>query len=135
MKTSSLSDADAVLTAVGKLFDQKPPVLVEVRFPRMATSPDWYFCHEEEELEDILRRVGPGVEIHLASVWDLDLAGAKTKLAAIPAGLTPAAHQDEVDKRFDYVQPALEAFRRPDLDASNLTMQDGFLAEPCMAHE
>lgn len=40
----------------------------------------------------------------------LDLTVAKTKLAAIPSGLSPADHQVEVDKRFAYVQPALEAF-------------------------
>lgn len=40
----------------------------------------------------------------------LDLAVAKTKLAAIPAGLSPVNRQEEVDKRFGYVQPALEKF-------------------------
>ena len=40
----------------------------------------------------------------------LDLTVAKTKLAAIPAGLSAANQQAEVDKRFEYVQPALEAF-------------------------
>ena len=40
----------------------------------------------------------------------LDLAVAKIKLAAIPGGLSPAAQQEEVNKRFDYVQLALEAF-------------------------
>jgi hypothetical protein len=40
----------------------------------------------------------------------LDLVTAKTNLAAIPAGLSPADHQVEVDKRFKYIQPSLEAF-------------------------
>ena len=40
----------------------------------------------------------------------LDLPTAKAKLAAIGSELTPAAAQTEVDKRFDYVQPELEAF-------------------------
>ena len=40
----------------------------------------------------------------------LDLTMAKTKLAAIPGGLSAANQQAEVDKRFEYVQPALEAF-------------------------
>jgi len=40
----------------------------------------------------------------------LDLIVAKVNLAAIPGGLSPAAQQDEFDKRFNYVQPALEAF-------------------------
>jgi hypothetical protein len=40
----------------------------------------------------------------------LDPAIARVNLAAIPGGLSPAAQQDEVDKRFNYVQPALEGF-------------------------
>jgi hypothetical protein len=40
----------------------------------------------------------------------LDLTTAKTRLAAIPAGLSPADYQVEVDNRFKYIQPALEAF-------------------------
>jgi hypothetical protein len=57
--------------SVSALFEEKPPVLVEIRFPGMATSPDWYFCREEEELETIRSRLGPGAEVHLHSVWDL----------------------------------------------------------------
>jgi hypothetical protein len=57
--------------AIAALFDSAPPVLVEVRFPGMATSPDWYLCEEEEQLEQILERLGPGAELHLSSVWDL----------------------------------------------------------------
>ncbi len=40
----------------------------------------------------------------------LDPAVAKTKLAAIAAGLSPSAQQAEVDARFAYVQPELERF-------------------------
>ncbi len=58
--------------ALSGLFEQAP-VLVEVRFPRMGTAPDWYLCKEEEELEEILQRLGRGVELHLVSVWDLSL--------------------------------------------------------------
>jgi hypothetical protein len=65
--------------ALAKLFDS-PPVLVEVRFPKMGTSPDWYFCQEQEEFDEILRRVGPGVEVQLVSVWELDLSKAKGRL-------------------------------------------------------
>lgn len=57
--------------AVAKLFDDKSPVLVEVRFPGLGTSPDWYLCREEAELEPILARLGPGAEVRLHSVWDL----------------------------------------------------------------
>jgi hypothetical protein len=57
--------------AISALFANAPPVLVEVRFPNSGTSPDWYLCEEEEELERILERLGPGAELHLSSVWDL----------------------------------------------------------------
>jgi len=40
----------------------------------------------------------------------LDLAIAKTKLAAIPTGLSPADRQAEIDKRYSYIQPELEKF-------------------------
>jgi hypothetical protein len=40
----------------------------------------------------------------------LDLTVAHTNLAAIPTGLSPVVRQTAVDLRFDYVQPALEAF-------------------------
>lgn len=71
MSTSLGSDRDAVLAVVGKLFDEKPPVLVEVRFPKMGTSSDWYLCENTCGLDAILERLGPGVEVHLSSVWDL----------------------------------------------------------------
>ena len=71
MTTSLLSDTNTLLTAVGKLFDEKPPVLVEVRFPKMGTSSDWFLCENAIALDAILRRLGPGVEVHLSSVWDL----------------------------------------------------------------
>ncbi len=48
------------------------------------------------------------IDAFLAGV--LDPTVAHVNLAAIPGGLTPAAHQQAVDQRFDYVQPALEAF-------------------------
>jgi hypothetical protein len=71
MSTPFLSDPGAVRTAVGKLFDEKPPILVEVRFPKMGTSPDWFLCDEAAALDAILDRLGPGAEVHLHSVWDL----------------------------------------------------------------
>jgi hypothetical protein len=58
-------------TAIAALFADSPPVLVEVRFPNSGTSPDWYLCEDEEQLEEILERLGPGVELHLNSVWAL----------------------------------------------------------------
>ncbi len=71
MSTSFVSDAETILAAVGKMFDEKPPVLVEVRFPRMGTASDWFLCENAAALEAILDRLGPGVEVHLGSVWDL----------------------------------------------------------------
>lgn len=57
--------------AITNLFETAPPILVEVRFPLMATSPDWYLCEEEEQLDQILDRVASGAEVHVHSVWDL----------------------------------------------------------------
>jgi hypothetical protein len=57
--------------AICALFRNAPPVLVEVRFRNSGTPPDWYLCEEEEQLEQILERLGSGVELHLSSVWDL----------------------------------------------------------------
>jgi hypothetical protein len=74
MKTSSQSDA--ALAAAAKLLDEKPPVLAEVRFPKMGTSSDWYLCEDAAALDAVLDRLGPGAEVHLSSVWDLkNLAG------------------------------------------------------------
>ena len=61
MGTSLLADANTVLTVVGKLFEEKPPVLVEVRFPKMGTASDWFLCENAAALEAILGGLGgPG---------------------------------------------------------------------------
>ena len=72
MSTSFQPDTDSSRAAVAALFAEKPPVLVEVRFPNMGTAPDWYLCDDEDDLYPILDRLGAGVEIHLHSVWDLN---------------------------------------------------------------
>jgi len=54
-----------------KLFEQSPPVLVEVRFPRCGTSPDWYLYEDEEDFLQLLGSLAEGAEIFLNSVWDL----------------------------------------------------------------
>ena len=54
------------------LFEHARPVLVEVRFPGAATSPDWYLLEDEDELDALLERLGPSVELYLNSVWDLE---------------------------------------------------------------
>ena len=74
---SSLSDNDAFRAAVEKLFGEKPPILVEVRFPKMGATSDWYLCQDVAALDHVLGRLGAGAEVHLNSVWDLpNLAGA-----------------------------------------------------------
>ena len=60
MSTSLQSEANTILTVVGKLFEEKPPVLVEVRFPKMGTSSDWFLCENAPALDVILDRLGPG---------------------------------------------------------------------------
>jgi hypothetical protein len=71
MKTDSLPMTETLRSAIARLVDDKSPILVEVRFPRMGTSPDWHLCESVSEIEAIWERVAPGVEIHLRSVWDL----------------------------------------------------------------
>jgi hypothetical protein len=71
MSTSFLSNKKPSLTAIEKLFDEKPPVLVEVRFPKMGTASDWFLCEDAAALDAILDRLGLGAEVHLSSVWDL----------------------------------------------------------------
>jgi hypothetical protein len=62
---------------VSALFRDRAPVLVEVRFPRMGTSSDWYLFETEEDLERLWRRLGAGVELHLASAWDVEMRRGK----------------------------------------------------------
>ena len=59
------------MNPVATLFADDSPVLVEVRFPKMGTASDWFLCQDEDGLPPILERLGPGVEIHLHSVWEL----------------------------------------------------------------
>ena len=70
MIISFLPATDAARAAVA-LFAEKPPVLVEVRFPNMGTSSDWFLCEDAAELDAVLDRLGPGAEVHFSSVWDL----------------------------------------------------------------
>jgi hypothetical protein len=67
----TITTPSTVTQQVAALFEEKSPILVEVRFPGMGTSPDWYFCREEEEFESLQHRLGAGVIIHLHSVWDV----------------------------------------------------------------
>lgn len=60
-------DRDSVVA----LFDEKPPILIEVQFPRMGTSPDSYLYQAASEVDSLWDRVSPAVEIHFHSVWDL----------------------------------------------------------------
>ena len=88
MSTSFPPDANTVLTVVGKLFEEKSPVLVEVRFPKMGTSSDWFLCENAAALDAILARLGPGAEVHLSSVWDL-----KNPVGAVV--FLPVAHREQ----------------------------------------
>ncbi len=71
MSHALLPAATEARAAVSALFENAPPVLVEVRFPGCAASPDWYLCDSEEQFEAVLARLGPGAELRLSSVWDL----------------------------------------------------------------
>jgi len=71
MSAAVLPDLGAMRERVACLFDEKSPVLVEVRFPHMGTSSDWHLCDEIDELHPILERLGPGAEVRLHSVSDV----------------------------------------------------------------
>jgi len=71
VSTSFLPDTDAARSAVAKLFAEKPPVLVEFRFPHMGTSSVWFLCDDCNGLDPIPERLGPGAEVRLSSVWDV----------------------------------------------------------------
>jgi hypothetical protein len=71
MSISFLPISAEARVAVASLFEEAPAVLVELRFPGCGTSPDWYLCDDEEQLDKILERVGLGAEIYLSNVQDL----------------------------------------------------------------
>jgi hypothetical protein len=70
----------SVREQLAALFRERAPVLVEVRFPRMGTASDWHMFETEEEFEQLRRRLAPGVELHLASVWDLEMRRGKVTI-------------------------------------------------------
>ena len=72
MKHHKLLKADSpeAKDAVAELLEGDT-VLVEVVFPQMGTSPDWYLCDDEDDFVKILEGLAPGVEVYANSVWDL----------------------------------------------------------------
>ena len=70
--TPALSDAQRATVVA---WFENAPILVEVRFPRMGTSPDWYLCDSATDFDPIWERLGTGAEVHLHSVWDLKDVG------------------------------------------------------------
>jgi hypothetical protein len=66
--TKEVAETRSVVSA---LFENGPPILVEVRFPGAGTSVDWHLYEEEDELDKLLDTLAPGVELRLSSVWDL----------------------------------------------------------------
>jgi hypothetical protein len=55
-----------------RIFEERSPVLVEVRFRGCGTSPDWYLFEEKEDLDDLLARLTGRIEVHVISTWDLE---------------------------------------------------------------
>src|SRR5687767_7462837 len=70
----------AVREQLATLFRDRAPVLVEVRFPRMGTSSDWYLFETIEELDQLRRRLAAGVELYAASTWDIDMGRGAVKV-------------------------------------------------------
>jgi hypothetical protein len=71
MSRMLLSASTEAKAAIAKLFNEAAPILVEVRFPNSGTSSDWHLLHDDDQLEQLLERLGAGVELHVSSVWDL----------------------------------------------------------------
>jgi hypothetical protein len=71
MNRSFLADGAEAKKMVSRLLDASPPVLVEVRFPKSGTSPDWHLCQDQDEFDDLMESLGAGAELHISSVWDL----------------------------------------------------------------
>jgi hypothetical protein len=65
---------------VSALIATRPPVLIEVRFPKMATSSDWHLVDDLKAFDALWSHVAAGVELHVTSVWDLPEAPATLAL-------------------------------------------------------
>ena len=65
---------------VSALIATKPPVLIEVRFPKMGASSDWQLVEDLKEFDALWSRVAAGVELRVTSVWDLPEAPATLTL-------------------------------------------------------
>jgi len=48
------------------------PVLIEARFPRMGTQSDWHLCSTDEELDELLSRLGEGARLLAVPVDNLN---------------------------------------------------------------
>lgn len=71
MEKSQTGIAPETRSVVSSLFENSPPVLVEVRFSAAGASPDWHLFEKVEELDKLLESLAPGVELRISSVWDL----------------------------------------------------------------
>lgn len=56
---------------------QRLPLLIEIRFTRSGASSDWQLCTTDEELEELLGRIGDGHRLLAVSVDDLRQDGWK----------------------------------------------------------
>jgi len=79
MNESQVSEHTDARAAAADLFRRRPPVLVEVRFPGMGTSPDWYLLEDGDDFESLLESLAPNTELHLSSVWDLKEAAGSVR--------------------------------------------------------
>ncbi len=128
MRTSSELETSPVLMVGEKLINDKPPILVEVRYPKMGTSSDWFLCVDAAGVEDIYDRLGPGTEVHLNSAWDLkNPAGAVVFLKTKQSHFEPHHDSDREDaeRLFDEKPPVLVEVRFPKMGTSS----DWFLCE------
>jgi hypothetical protein len=64
VSTSAIPDRNEIRDIGCRLLQERSPIVVEVRFPRMGTSSDWYSCKNSAELEAVLNRLAAGAEVH-----------------------------------------------------------------------
>ena len=74
--SNTLNDLSSEREQICDLFKKRSPVLVEVRFPKMGTSSDWYLIEDSDEFEAVWQKLTRGVEVHARSVWDVPMTTA-----------------------------------------------------------
>ena len=79
--SNTLPSLAAAQEQISDLFQKRPPVLVEVRFPNMGASSDWYLMEDLKQFQELWQRLARGVELYVVSVWDVPTSPATLSIA------------------------------------------------------